>query len=492
MNSDPPRVGLALSGGGFRAAAFHLGVLKRLEELQILHRLSVLSTVSGGSITGGIYALRCAMHGGGAPGSFPVDDLIEEMRPFLNNNLRGRALFGTPLRALRTLLSMVVPSVRRMPLVVNDLDSTLFRGARLGELPPWIVINATSLRTGKSWKFYRDCAGDYLAGVTFNVGEVRIAEAVGASAAYPLLVDPYPFHTRWEDLKQPPKDRWEQPPRELPATFSRWRARYGKPRGGVTIPLVDGGIYDNEGINSLRSSAVTHAIISSTAPPEADFGGGGEFRTLPRTVDVMHSRLGAVTRQWAYEMTHEVNPSAVRDELLRISDRLAGLAAAHSDPDLDEVAERLSALAPVGWPPRGRQFTHIAQILLHRTDIAANKTANYDPPYNIPELDRGLTPDLVEELARVRTDFDAIGDDVLDLLIAQGYFLTDAYTKISAPALVCETSGVTDIGHPSLRPAWPWAHQVMRNALAHPRHTKKRLRAAQSRKWTGRAARTQP
>ena len=31
-NSQTPSIGLALSGGGFRATAFHLGVLKRLEE----------------------------------------------------------------------------------------------------------------------------------------------------------------------------------------------------------------------------------------------------------------------------------------------------------------------------------------------------------------------------------------------------------------------------------------------------------------------------
>ena len=48
------RIGLALSGGGFRAAAFHLGVLNRLEELEILQRITRVSTVSGGSITGAL------------------------------------------------------------------------------------------------------------------------------------------------------------------------------------------------------------------------------------------------------------------------------------------------------------------------------------------------------------------------------------------------------------------------------------------------------
>ncbi|MEF9672493.1 patatin-like phospholipase family protein [Pseudomonas sp. PCH446] len=41
---------LALSGGGVRAMAFHLGVLKYLAEQQALERLTQISTVSGGSL----------------------------------------------------------------------------------------------------------------------------------------------------------------------------------------------------------------------------------------------------------------------------------------------------------------------------------------------------------------------------------------------------------------------------------------------------------
>src|SRR5690606_22230482 len=55
-----PRVklGLALAGGGFRASLFHVGVLRRLAELDLLRRVEVLSTVSGGSIVGALYVLH--------------------------------------------------------------------------------------------------------------------------------------------------------------------------------------------------------------------------------------------------------------------------------------------------------------------------------------------------------------------------------------------------------------------------------------------------
>jgi predicted acylesterase/phospholipase RssA len=52
------KIGLGLSGGGFRAALFHIGVLARLAELNVLRRVEVLSCVSGGSIIGAHYYLE--------------------------------------------------------------------------------------------------------------------------------------------------------------------------------------------------------------------------------------------------------------------------------------------------------------------------------------------------------------------------------------------------------------------------------------------------
>ena len=47
-----PRVGLALSGGGYRAAGFHIGTLDALDNLGLIDQVSNLTTVSGGSIAG--------------------------------------------------------------------------------------------------------------------------------------------------------------------------------------------------------------------------------------------------------------------------------------------------------------------------------------------------------------------------------------------------------------------------------------------------------
>ena len=53
-----PHLGLALSGGGFRASFFHIGVLARMAELDLLRHVEALSTVSGGSILGVLYYLK--------------------------------------------------------------------------------------------------------------------------------------------------------------------------------------------------------------------------------------------------------------------------------------------------------------------------------------------------------------------------------------------------------------------------------------------------
>src|SRR5262249_20400868 len=52
------KVGLALSGGGFRASLFHIGVLARLAEMDVLRFVEAISTVSGGSIVGAHYYLE--------------------------------------------------------------------------------------------------------------------------------------------------------------------------------------------------------------------------------------------------------------------------------------------------------------------------------------------------------------------------------------------------------------------------------------------------
>ena len=63
----PPftNIAISLSGGGYRATTFHLGALSYLNELEykgqnMLQRVTVLSTISGGTLTGVMFALYLA------------------------------------------------------------------------------------------------------------------------------------------------------------------------------------------------------------------------------------------------------------------------------------------------------------------------------------------------------------------------------------------------------------------------------------------------
>ena len=58
MDKSGKKIGLALSGGGYRAAAYHIGTLRALRKLGILDNVDVISSISGGSIIAAYYALH--------------------------------------------------------------------------------------------------------------------------------------------------------------------------------------------------------------------------------------------------------------------------------------------------------------------------------------------------------------------------------------------------------------------------------------------------
>ncbi|UUZ53607.1 patatin-like phospholipase family protein [Massilia sp. H-1] len=58
INGASKRIGITLSGGGFRAAAFHLGVFRKLRTYNLLDKLDLISCVSGGSIMRAFLALH--------------------------------------------------------------------------------------------------------------------------------------------------------------------------------------------------------------------------------------------------------------------------------------------------------------------------------------------------------------------------------------------------------------------------------------------------
>ena len=85
---EPPRdlIGLALSGGGIRAASVGLGALQALRESDRLREVDYLSTVSGGGYIGGYLSVAAL--------ASSVDKALQAAKPCLNNRSAEKTLWA--------------------------------------------------------------------------------------------------------------------------------------------------------------------------------------------------------------------------------------------------------------------------------------------------------------------------------------------------------------------------------------------------------------
>lgn len=259
-----PGIGLAVSGGGYRAMLFHLGAFLRLYELGLLQRLDRISSVSGGSITSAKIALEWHRL------QTRDDFFIHVVQPI-------RRLAATTIDIPCVVAGSLLPG-RVADYVAFAYRRYLFGDATLQDLPkaPEFLFNATNLETGTLWRFTRGYMADY------QVGEIRnpklsLAAAVAASSAFPPFLSPYLLRVEQED-------------------FSRIR---GKDRRLLSdIALVDGGAYDNLGLetvwkryaNVLVSDA--GAALGIDPSPAADWG-----RQSKRVIDVVHRQVTALRKR---------------------------------------------------------------------------------------------------------------------------------------------------------------------------------------------------
>lgn len=155
------KLGLSLAGGGFRASLFHLGVLRRMAELDVLRRVEVLSTVSGGSIVGALYVLLLKKHlerardGNLGRDQYVeiIDELEEALLSGIRKNLRNRLLMN-PLGVLRVLLTSRSLGERMARLYERHLFSDVVEeivsrpGAKGGHPPGRLPLTELRIRPG--------------------------------------------------------------------------------------------------------------------------------------------------------------------------------------------------------------------------------------------------------------------------------------------------------------------------------------------------------
>jgi len=202
---------------------FHVGALWRLNELAYLPQIGRVSSVSGGSITAGVLALRWTRLGfvNGIATNFN-DLVVTPIREMASNTidvpdvLKGIFLPGT-------IADHVTQSYR----------SHLFGTATLQDLPdaPRFVFNATNVQSGALWRFSKPFMADWRVGLVRNP-QVQIAVAVAASSAFPPVLSPLRLDLNPSDFEPGTGDSLEYPPYTTQAV------------------LTDGGVYDNLGLET--------------------------------------------------------------------------------------------------------------------------------------------------------------------------------------------------------------------------------------------------
>ena len=273
------RIGLALSGGGFRAVAYHLGVLRALHDRGVLGHVDVVSSVSGGSIIAAMWAY--------SDEPFEVFDrrVVGLLKSGLALRIAQRAFLS--MRAPQAAAATVVAgsgkiTVTGLSLVANLGRRVVRRPRKPAPKPPFrrfvnrttalqdvlearlfgdtrmsgtrrdvaVVINACELRGGNAFRFGSTESGSSRFG-RLTANDVLVARAVAASAAYPVAF----------------------PASDTSESFTAFDGTEHAER----VLLTDGGVYDNLGITALdpgRSSRYSTNVHRVDYVVSADAGQG--------------------------------------------------------------------------------------------------------------------------------------------------------------------------------------------------------------------------
>ncbi len=287
------KLGLALSGGGFRSALFHVGVLSRLAELDLLRKIDVISSVSGGSIIAAYYYLKVKSlleKRSAADQTAPTREtyirMMKEietdflsvvqknmlMRIFLDPGKNARMMgpdysnterFAELLTTyfFRPVLQQQGEMLKKDQIVLKDISIKPGVDHDYSETKiPFLIINATSLNTGHLWQFTSTSMGEqrteiktgqdstsFLKKIQINderltieqrkiLYNITLGQAVAASSCVPGIFEPLEIRNLYKSARNP-----------------------------LTVRLVDGGLVDNQGLASLFAEGCTHIICSDAS-----------------------------------------------------------------------------------------------------------------------------------------------------------------------------------------------------------------------------------
>ena len=276
MALDGRSIGLALSGGGYRATLFSLGSLWRLNDAALLVKLDRVTSVSGGSILMGVLAHRwrqLQFNGGHATNFAEV--IAEPVRAFCSQTIDiGAGIAG-----------LLVPFKTPGDFLADRYRKDLFGETTIKELPvadannPKFIFYATNMQTGRSFRFRQDMIADYKLGVS-RTTDVPLAVAVAASSAFPPIFSPVVLKTD-------------------PAKWTEGSALPNLEPLRKRIVLADGGVYDNMGLESLINNVDIVLVSDAGAPFEIkERPAEDEIFQLGRVRDILIDQTRALRKRW--------------------------------------------------------------------------------------------------------------------------------------------------------------------------------------------------
>src|SRR5262245_38678496 len=152
------KIGLALSGGGFRATLYHLGLVRFLRDAGILPNVTHITAVSGGSIFAAHLGLNWARYNGSASEfDAAAAELLALVRLDVRNRIVRRYALGFAVRGPRRLIGLSNRKLTRTGLLEYHYEKYLYGDTSLFQLPetPRLHLLATNLSEGRLCSFHR-------------------------------------------------------------------------------------------------------------------------------------------------------------------------------------------------------------------------------------------------------------------------------------------------------------------------------------------------
>jgi predicted acylesterase/phospholipase RssA len=195
------KIGLALSGGGFRATLYHLGLVRFLYEAGLLSKVTCITSVSGGSIIAAHLGLNWDRYTGSTDEfNEAASELLAFIRLDVRNRILRRYLLAFPLRAARKVAGFSNRQLTRPGLLEYHYEKFLYGDTSLFQLPenPSLHILATDISGGRLCSSNREGLWMIRRGEDrvirierSRIGLATIPMAVAASSAFPGFFPPF-------------------------------------------------------------------------------------------------------------------------------------------------------------------------------------------------------------------------------------------------------------------------------------------------------------